>query len=177
MSDEHGTDERAGRPDPSLSTQLGWPDVTAPVPTQATSALPEAESSTPFRVEPSTPVPDDATRPDEATDTADGLPHLPPPAGPTTSSYPGYAGYPPPTTAPSGEPSRPLVTVRRGPRPGTVVLGLLAMLVSAYVLIGNLTDADLSLRLVGPPLIGAFGGVLLLVGLVGVVAGRLRTRR
>jgi hypothetical protein len=54
------------------------------------------------------------------------------------------------------------------------MFGLLAIIVAGYVLVANLTDADLSLRLVGPPLIGAFGGMLLLVGLAGVVAGRLR---
>ena len=52
------------------------------------------------------------------------------------------------------------------------MLGLLTMIVAAYVLVANLTDADLSFRLVGPPMIGAFGGMLLLVGLAGVVAGR-----
>ena len=54
------------------------------------------------------------------------------------------------------------------------MFGLLAMIVAAYVLVANLTNADLSIRLVGPPLIGAFGGMLLLVGIAGVLAGRLR---
>ena len=172
MSEQHTPDEPASRPDPSLSTQLGWPDATTPVPTQATRAMPmqaagTTPQATPFRVEPSTPVPDDVTRPDE------GLPHLPPPSYSHDEQDQASAGYPAPT--PSGRPTGgPLVTVRQVPRPGTIVLGLLAMLVSAYVLVGDLTDADLSFRLVGPPLVGAFGGVLLLVGLAGVVAGRLR---
>jgi hypothetical protein len=54
------------------------------------------------------------------------------------------------------------------------MLGLLTMLVAAYILVANLTNADLSFRMVGPSMIGAFGGMLLLVGLAGVVAGRLR---
>jgi hypothetical protein len=48
------------------------------------------------------------------------------------------------------------------------------MIVSAYILVANLTNADLSFHLVGPPMIGAFGGMLLIVGLAGVVAGKLR---
>ena len=66
------------------------------------------------------------------------------------------------------------VTVRKGPRPGAVVLGLLAMLVSAYVIVVNVSDASLEFRIVGPALIGALGGLLLLVGLAGVLIGRLR---
>lgn len=124
---------------------------------------------TPFRVEPATPVPDDAV--------AEGarLPHLPPPPASTPDpSWPApvvsqparpWAGQPAPT---------PLVTVRKGPRPGSIMLGLLTLLVAAYILVANLTDADLSFRMVGPSMIGAFGGMLLLVGLAGVVAGRMR---
>jgi hypothetical protein len=170
MSEQHDTpDERDDRQDPTLSSQLGWPDATAAVAASATSPLPQAtdpgpdapgpagapvEQPVPFRVEPRTPVPDDVVRDEpEAPD----LRHLPPPS------------VPQPAPAP-----RPYVTVRRGPRPGTVVLGLLAMIVSGYVLAANLTDADLSFRLVGPALIGAFGGLLLLIGLAGVIVGRLR---
>ena len=64
--------------------------------------------------------------------------------------------------------------MRKGPRPGAVVLGLLSMLVAAYVIAVNLSDASLDVRAVGPPLIGALGGLLLLVGLAGVLVGRLR---
>lgn len=66
------------------------------------------------------------------------------------------------------------VHVRRGPRPGAVVLGLLSMLVSAYVIAANISGTHLELRVVGPALVGALGGLLLLVGLAGVVVGRLR---
>ncbi|MEO7449126.1 MAG: hypothetical protein ABI336_12710 [Humibacillus sp.] len=66
------------------------------------------------------------------------------------------------------------VTVRRGPRPGAVVLGLLSMLIAAYVIAANVSGAHLELRVVGPALVGALGGLLLLVGLAGVVVGRLR---
>ena len=79
-----------------------------------------------------------------------------------------------PQVAPQPAPRPVLVTVRKGPRPGSIMLGLLSMLVAAYVLVANLTDADLSVRMVGPMMIGALGGMLLLVGLAGVVAGRLR---
>jgi hypothetical protein len=131
-------------PDPAVTTQI---------PAVSTQAMPAA---TPFRVEPATPVPDDAVTEGSA------LPHLPPP---TAQPYPAYQ-------EPAPRPA--LVTVRKGPRPGSIMLGLLSMLVAAYVLVANLTDADLSFRLVGPTMIGAFGGMLLLVGLAGVVAGRLR---
>jgi hypothetical protein len=138
-----------------------------------TQAVPE---QIPFRVEPATPVPDDVT-----SDTASDLPHLPPPSvGPVA----------PPASTPripqsggcdGGHPwdhashrGHAHVTVHKGPRPGAVVLGLLAMLVSAYVIAVNVSDASLSFRLVGPVLIGALGGLLLLVGLAGVLIGRLR---
>ncbi|WP_323100836.1 hypothetical protein [Intrasporangium sp. YIM S08009] len=182
--------DRTERPDPTLSASLGWPDA-MPVPqastpdttalpvsstttlpqasTPDTTALPVANTTTtlpqaaapagvPFRVEPSAPVPDDAV---PASDPAQMPPPAWPPVGePVAQTYQGPQG--------------PGVTVRRGPRPGTVMFGLLAMIVAAYVLVANLTNADLSIRLVGPPLIGAFGGMLLLVGIAGVLAGRLR---
>ncbi|WP_076259649.1 hypothetical protein [Intrasporangium flavum] len=181
--DETGTGATADRPDPTLSSQLGWPDATTPVPQQSsadtttlpqasTAALPQVEPTAvspaettvlpqasgpaePFRVEASTSVPDDTTHGEDATLLPP--PVWPPVAAPVAQTYEG-----------------PGVTVRRGPRPGTVMFGLLAMIVAAYVLVANLTDADVSIRLVGPPLIGAFGGMLLLVGIAGVLAGRLR---
>ncbi|MBW8731979.1 MAG: hypothetical protein JF622_13640, partial [Terrabacter sp.] len=112
------------------------------------------------------PVPDDAV--------AEGarLPHLPPPT--TSAPDPSWPAPVVPTPAPQPAPRPALVTVRKGPRPGSIMLGLLTMLVAAYVLVANLTDADLSFRMVGPSMIGAFGGMLLLVGLAGVVAGRIR---
>ena len=139
------------------------PAETTTIPATSTQALPAA---TPFRVEPATPVPDDAV--------AEGarLPHLPPPT--TSAPDPSWPAPVVPTPAPQPAPRPALVTVRKGPRPGSIMLGLLTMLVAAYVLVANLTDADLSFRMVGPSMIGAFGGMLLLVGLAGVVAGRLR---
>jgi hypothetical protein len=147
-----------GEPAPA-PTPTPDPAETTTIPAASTQALPAA---TPFRVEPSTPVPDDAV-----TEGA-GLPHLPPPTtfGPDPS-WPA-PGVPQPAPRPA------LVTVRKGPRPGSIMLGLLTMLVAAYLLVANLTHADLSFRMVGPSMIGAFGGMLLLVGLAGVVAGRLR---
>lgn len=114
---------------------------------------------TPLRVEPPTPVPDDVVTPEE-TDTRT-LPQLdapPPPATTTQSAWQPPAG-------------QPLVTVRRGPLPVTIMLGLLSLIVSAYVLVTNLTRTDLDLRLIGPMMFGAVGGLLLIVGLIGVFAG------
>jgi hypothetical protein len=188
-STDPSTDPVTDRPDPTLSSRLGWPDATTPVPQQSpadtttlpqppttavapasttavapasTTALPQAsgpaDPAAPYRVEPSSPVPDDVTPAGDPN-------RLPPPAWPPAAE-PVAQTY----TGPQG----PGVTVRRGPRPGTVMFGLLAIIVAAYVLVANLTNADLSIRLVGPPLIGAFGGMLLLVGIAGVLAGRLR---
>ena len=112
--------------------------------------------------------------PDDAVAEGARLPHLPPPG----ASQPDPS-WPAPVV-PSRPPSPPrvpaLVTVRKGPRPGAIMLGLLTMLVAAYVLVANLTDADLSFRMVGPSMIGALGCMLLLVGLAGVVAGRCAAR-
>jgi hypothetical protein len=147
-------------PGPTLTVDpVGDPTTT--IETQLTQAVP---APTPFRVEPATPVPDDVTGEPagHAGDTAGHLSHLPPPTpqpwGHGTSPHRTYAQ----------------VTVRKGPRPGAVVLGLLAMLVAAYVIVVNVSDASLDFRLVGPALIGALGGLLLLVGLAGVLIGRLR---
>jgi hypothetical protein len=140
-------------------------DPTTTIETQHTQAVPAA---TPFRVEPASPVPDDVTTEPagdlgETPQQAPSNPsHLPPPA-------PQAWGAPP-----VAHPTSARVTVRKGPRPGAVVLGLLAMLVSAYVIAVNVSDASLEFRIVGPALIGALGGLLLLVGLAGVLIGRLR---
>ncbi|WP_147065238.1 hypothetical protein [Terrabacter aerolatus] len=134
------------------------PDTTA-IPSTSTQTLPAA---TPFRVEPASPVPDDAVA------AGSRLPHVAPP---------GVQPVPPvPQTHPAPQPApRPaLVTVNKGPRPATIMLGLLSVLMAAYVLVANLTDAQLSVRMIGPTMIGAFGCMLLLVGIAGVVAGRLR---
>ncbi|NUS40823.1 MAG: hypothetical protein HOP97_04255 [Terrabacter sp.] len=123
-------------------------------------------------MEPSAPVPDDVV-----TDAAQ-LPHLPPPSQPDPAqSDPAQSGAMPTPAAPGQghqDPRPALVTVRKGPRPGSIMFGLLTMIVAGWLLAANLTDADLTFRLVGPPMIGAFGGMLLVVGLAGVVAGRLR---
>ena len=150
---------------PELSDPTAAPDETTTIPASPTLAIP---TPAPYRVEPATPVPDDAVADTEAADHRSTVPHVPSPTG----SAPDPA-WPPPVVA--HEAPRPaLVTVRKGPRPGSIMFGLLTMIVSAYVLVANLTNADLSFRLVGPPMIGAFGGMLLIVGLAGVVAGRLR---
>lgn len=151
-------------PTASVPTSAG--DTTA-IPAGSTRTMPAGAPAptTPFRVESHAPVPDDAVVP------GSDLPHLPPPG----ATRPDPAWAPPAApAAPTPAPRPVLVTVRRGPRPGAIMFGLLTMLVAAYLVVGNLTDADLSLDQVGPSMIGAFGGVLLLVGLAGVVAGRLR---
>ncbi|MBB2985651.1 hypothetical protein [Terracoccus luteus] len=112
----------------------------------ATTPLPQAAA--PYRVEPTAPVPDDTVRPDD---------------GHTPDHRWGRA--PAPT---------PLVTVSRGPRAGTVLLGLLALLVAAWALVGNLADVDLEPRTAGPVAIGGVGLLLLVVGLVGLVVSRRR---
>ena len=147
-------------PTPDLTPD---PAETTTIPARSTQALPTA---TPFRVEPATPVPDDAVA------AGAQLPHLPPPT--VSSPDPTWPAPVVPQPAPQPDPRPALVTVRKGPRPGAIMFGLLTMLVAAYLLVANLTDADLSFRMVGPSMIGAFGGMLLLVGLAGVVAGRLR---
>jgi hypothetical protein len=156
----------APEPDPVASPTVAAETTT--IPATSTQALPAA---TPFRVEPATPVPDDAVS------AGARLPHLPPPTG--SAPDPSWPAPALPHPAPVGQPvPRPaLVTVHKGPRPGAIMLGLLSMLVAAYLLVANLTDADLSLRMVGPSMVGAFGCMLLLVGLAGVVAGRLRRGR
>ena len=88
------------------------------------------------------------------------------------------AGPPAPEPAarrPDPEPYRPpLVTVQKGPRPGTVLLGLLTLVVAGYVLLTNLTGAQVDLARMGPTLVGALGVLLLVVGLTGVLLGRRR---
>ncbi|GAA2473023.1 hypothetical protein [Terrabacter carboxydivorans] len=142
----------------TLPTTGTVPETTA-IPPPSTQTLP---ASTPFRVEPATPVPDDAIA------AGARLPHVAPPEAqpvpPVQQAQP----------APQPAPRPALVTVNKGPRPATIMLGLLSVLMAAYVLVANLTDAHLSVRMIGPTMIGAFGGMLLLVGIAGVVAGRLR---
>ncbi len=111
----------------------------------ATTPLPQATA--PYRVEPASPVPDDTVRPDGA----------------------GNEARPNRAPAPT-----PLVTVARGPRLATVLLGLLALLVAAWALVGNLSGVDLEPRTAGPVAIGGVGLLLLVLGLVGLVVSRRR---
>ena len=130
--------------EPNDPTRAFDPSVTSPLP-----HLPQ--QSSPYRVEPSTPVPDDRVAPE--------------PLRQATSQ---------PFTPEEAESRRPLVTVAKGPRPGTVLFGLISIVVAAYVLIDNLGGSDLDLRQNLPAALGAVGALLLLVGLVGVVASRRR---
>ncbi|WP_347354176.1 hypothetical protein [Intrasporangium sp.] len=117
-----------------------------------TRAIPEP----PFRVEPAQPVPDDVVVPEPVA-----------PAGPPAPD--------PATRQPEPTPYRPpLVTIQKGPRPGTVVLGLLTLVVAAYVLVTNLTGAQVDLTRTGPVLVGGLGVLLVLVGVTGVLLGRRR---
>ncbi|HET9631216.1 MAG TPA: hypothetical protein VFP73_02385 [Terrabacter sp.] len=154
---------------PSTSTQA-LPAEAVPTEAMAAEAMPTeavpaeaVPAHAPFRVEPSRPVPDDVVTPGSE------LPHLPPPAA---SAQP--VSRPTPEPAPQPAPRPALVTVHKGPRPGSIMLGLLTVLVAAYLLLANLTHSDTGFAVTGPSFIGAFGGILLLVGLAGVVAGRLR---
>lgn len=166
------TDPSNGRPEPVDPTADPTADPTSyrsdivnhpSDPTQhidpsATTALPQAHSPAPtpapFRVEPATPVPDDAVAPE-----------WPPPAARAVHSH----------SADSGDPhGRPLVTVATRPRPAAVLFGLISLLVALYVILDNLTDLDLNLRTAGPAVFGGLGGLLVLVGLLGVAANRRR---
>jgi hypothetical protein len=154
MSDDT-TDPRTNRPDDPMDTRMNEnlkrPDDTTVI-GDPTRAIPEP----PFRIEPDTPVPDDAVAP---------RPSTPAPTPPPD----------PATRRPDPEPYRPpLVTVQKGPRPGTVMLGLLALVVAAYVLVTNLTGAQVDLARMGPSLVGGVGVLLLLIGLTGVLLGRRR---
>jgi hypothetical protein len=53
----------------------------------------------------------------------------------------------------------------------TIMLGLLSIIVAGFVLVTNLAGADFNLRAVGPMMFGSFGGLLLIVGLIGIIAG------
>jgi hypothetical protein len=164
--DSTGTDTTAidATVDPTPSADTTDTTTTESTPTESIPSEPAAPVlSTPFVVEPDQPVPDDVVRPD--TDDTGALPQVGAPAS---------ASWPPPTpvAAPVAQYARPpLVTVRKGPRPGTIMLGLLSLIVAAWVLATNLTGADVDLRVFGPAAFGALGGVLLLVGLVGLLAG------
>ena len=119
---------------------------------------PPSDPTMPFRVEPAAPVPDDAYNPDAADAGHWGQPAAPP------SSAPQARQPPVPTPA--------LVTVRTGPRPGTVLLGLLSILVAAFVVVRQTTDLTPNLGQLAPAIIAAVGVLLLLVGLTGVLLGR-----
>jgi hypothetical protein len=167
------------------------------------------ENTTPRRVAPEGPVPEDTVPEPEAAYNADGtedmndthdthdthdtqdtvlLEQHPPTtelpsrsaapsaepvtwmAEPVASAVPSPAERAPSagvTTPPGG-----LVTVRTGPRPGAIVLGLLCLLVAAYTMARQTTAWRFDLSLVGPISIGAFGTLLLLVGLVGLLSRR-----
>ena len=147
-------------------------DPTDSIETVHTQAVPQPN---PFRVEPATPVPDDVSSERQTTDRAAWAPPAStgPMPVPHEASTPGSSGCSGHHSGRHGS-HHAHVTVRKGPRPGAVVLGLLSMIVAAYVIAVNVTDADVEFRIVGPVLIGALGGLLLLVGLAGVVVGRLR---
>lgn len=152
---------------PSSDTQQIEQPLTQQIEIEAVTVNPQhpAEPSpAPFRVEPATPVPDDAVSPDEITAGLPGLATPPRSVGPET----------PVPAAPSAPHAQGLVTVRRGPLPLTIMLGLLSLIVAGYVLATNLLGADFDMRVAGPTVFGTFGGLLILVGLVGVIAGGRR---
>ncbi len=127
---------------------------------------PTGQGPAPFRVEPATPVPDDAVSPDDGDTRALPSLQVPPAASSTQPGAPILQPSPPASARGQG-----LVTVRRGPLPMTIMLGLLSLIVAGYVLVTNLMGADFDMRVAGPAMFGTFGGLLLVVGLVGVIAG------
>ena len=148
----------------SSDTQSIAPPVTQQIETTGTAMNqhdPATPGPAPFRVEPATPVPDDAPHRDDESSPRPQLQMMPPPPPPAAAA--------PPQWAPSRSPG--LVTVRRGPLPMTIMLGLLSIIVAGFVLVTNLAGADFNLRAVGPMMFGSFGGLLLIVGLIGIIAG------
>ena len=165
------------------------------------------ENTTPRRVDPEGPVPEDrvpeaeseATEDTAGTDEAENTVFLEQhPRTAELPSQPSMASAAEPVTSmaePLSSPAQPLVspapwpedravgagvvtppgglvTVRTGPRPGAIMLGLLCLLVAAYTMIRQTTAWRFDLSLVGPISIGAFGTLLLLVGLVGLLSRR-----
>lgn len=127
---------------------------TAALPHLPQQTAPQTASPTaPLRVEPATVVPDDRISGDEM--------HAQRSARPDSTDW-------------MGAPRRPLVTVARGPRPVTVLFGLVSIMVAAYVLVVNLGGAAPDLGAHLPAIVGVAGGLLLVVGLVGLVLGRRR---
>lgn len=155
--DAHGVD--------SNDTQHIAQPVTQQIETTGTAMNqhdPATPGPTPFKVEPATPVPDDALHPDDEPSPPPHFQMMPPPPAPAAAAPPQWA-------APSRSPG--LVTVRRGPLPMTIMLGLLSIIVAGFVLVTNLAGADFNLRAVAPMMFGSFGGLLLIVGLIGIIAG------
>lgn len=122
---------------------------------------PATPGQAPFKVEPATPVPDDAVQPDDEPSPPPHVQMMPPPAPQPAAATPQWA----PPRSPG------LVTVRRGPLPMTIMLGLLSIIVAGFVLVTNLAGADFNMRAMGPMMFGSFGGLLLIVGLIGIIAG------
>ena len=143
---------RQGGPQHDETTLLEQVNTQA-IETRGQTMNEQHDPTIPFKVEPATPVPDDAVRPD--TELAP-----PPPPVPAAQHHP----------APQQQQAPGLVTVRRGPLPMTIMLGLLSLIVAGYVLTRNIFGADLDLSVAGPTMFGVLGGLLLLVGLIGVVA-------
>jgi hypothetical protein len=167
MTDDTTT-PREGTPDPSgpdelettaadtESTQVleqSAPTSELPSLTPEVHETPAAPEAAPlFPVEPLTPATPDPT-PDPTV------------ATPTTAT-------PTPPASPVAPAPRALVTVRTGPRPGAILLGLLCLLVAGYTTARQTMDWRLDLNLVGPVSIGVLGTLLLLVGLIGLVSRR-----
>lgn len=120
-----------------------------------------------FRVAPVTPVPDDAVRADEVV------------AGHPARQQ-GWAPSPsaarPEWGPPGSLPTNTVITVNRGPRASSILLGFVSLLVAAYVLVTTLTDTVLDPTTFGPAVFGALGAGLVLAGVAGVLLNRRRNR-
>jgi hypothetical protein len=150
------------------------------------------ENTTPRRVDPTGPVPEDRVPEDrvpepEATDRAEETGDTvllgqqasttelsTPPADSSPAEPTAFPAPAPQRTASPGLVTPPggLVTVRTGPRPGAIMLGLLCLLVAAFTMVRQTTHWRFDLSLVGPISFGALGTLLLLVGLVGLLTRR-----
>lgn len=121
------------------------------------------DHTTPRQVSPERPVPEDAVTDRDTADETLTIEPQPPAATWSPADVP-TAG---PAASYSG-----LVTVRTGPRPGAIMLGLLCLLVAGYTMARQLTEWRLDIATAGPVTIGALGVVLLLAGLAGLLGRR-----
>ena len=157
--EEHVEDRTEERLEEPTTERAGELDLGRPEP-ESTQVLPQTQPTSQLpTLTPEAPEAPVASEPEGAPDSAAA------PAAPMPAPAPTAASAAAPT--PGG-----LVTVRTGPRPGAILLGLLCLLVAAYTTARQTLDWRLDLNLIGPISIGVLGALLLLVGLIGLVSRR-----